>query len=241
MAFADANMRKDEMEKIQVKGKLHKVTVYEVTDLKDRWSEHSVIPPHVAERYRPMAKLIEIPEEVVLGVESLDGALGHSRMTALLSYAIADHLGLNEGQKKTILAAAYLQDIGKEAVPHHILNRGGSLTEQETKLTEKYVPESIAALKRMGYVDPALLDIVQHHHEWWAGGGIPDGLKGEAIPVGSRITSVAESYVAMTSWRPYHEPWDARIALSELQKETEKGRFDPHVVEMLSNLLKPPS
>ena len=241
VAFADANMRKDEMEKIQIKGILHKVTVYEVTHLKDRWSDVTTIPPHVAEEYRSVAKLIEIPEEVVLGVEALDGAVGHSRMTALLSYAIADHLGLNEARKKTILVAAYLQDIGKEAVPHHILNRGGSLTEQETKLTEKYVPESIAALKRMGYVDPALLDIVQHHHEWWAGGGIPDGLKGEAIPVGARISSVAESYAAMTSWRPYHEPWDARIALSELQKETQKGRFDPKVVEVLSNLLKPPS
>jgi HD-GYP domain-containing protein (c-di-GMP phosphodiesterase class II) len=238
VAFADANMRKDEMEKIQIKGKLHKVTVYEVTHLKDRWSDLMAIPPHLAEKYQSVEKLIEIPEEVVLGVESLDGSLGHSRVTALLSYAMADRLGLNEDLKRTILQAAYLQDVGKEAIPHHILNRAGSLTEQEIKLTEKYVPESIAALKRMGYVDPALLDIVQHHHEWWAGGGIPDSLQGEAIPVGARITSVAESYSALTSWRPYHEPWDSRVAISELHKGAEKGRYEPRIVEVLVELLK---
>ncbi|PYV18301.1 MAG: hypothetical protein DMG21_05420 [Acidobacteria bacterium] len=241
VAFADANMRKDEMEKVQVKGMLHKVTVYEVGQLKDRWSDVTVVPPHLSEGYRSVGQLIEIPEDVVLGVESLDGSVGHSRMTALLSYAIADHLGLNEDLKKTILFAAYLQDVGKEAVPHHILNRGGSLTEQETKLTDRYVPESVAALKRMGYVDPHLLEIVNHHHEWWGGGGIPEGLVGEAIPVGARITAVAESYAAMTSWRPYHEPWDTRVAMSELRKGVEKGRFEPRSVNALAELLAPPA
>lgn len=241
VAFADANMRKDEMEKIQVKGKLHKVTVYEVGQLKDRWGDLTVIPPHVSDGYRPVAELIEIPEEVVLGVEALDGSIGHSRMTALLSYAIADRLGLNEDLKRKILLAGYLQDIGKEAVPHHILNRGGSLTEQETKLTERYVPESVAALKRLGYVDAHLLEIVNHHHEWWVGGGSPDGLVGEAIPIGARITSVTESYAAMTSWRPYHEPWDSRVAMSELRKGVEKGRFESRVVEALAELLLPPA
>ena len=73
-------------------------------------------------------------------------------------------------------------------MPHHVLNRGGSLTDQESKLVEKYVQESVAACRRMGYVDPHLLEIVLHHHEAWDGTGYPDGLRGEDIPLGARIT-----------------------------------------------------
>lgn len=238
LAYADANIKKDEFEKIQLKGKLQKITVYEVTGIKDRWSDASVIPPALAEKYRAVEAHIEVPEELVLAVEALDGSVGHARVVALLSYAVADHLKLNEELKKTILQAGYLQDIGKEAVPHHILNRGGSLTEQEGKLLEKYVQESVATMRRIGYVDPRLVEIVNHHHETWAGNGYPDGLVGEAIPIGARITAVTEAYSALTSWRPYREAWDPRMALSELRKGVEKGRYDPRVVEALVDVLK---
>ena len=239
LAYADANFKKDEFEKIQLKGKLQKVTVYEVVGIKDRWADAAVIPPAVAEKYRAAEGQIEIPEDLVLAVEALDGSVGNSRVTALLSYAIADRLGLAEDMKKNILLAGYLQDLGKEAVPHHILNRIGSLSEQESKLVRRYVLESVSACKRIGYVDPRLLEIVGHHHEAWDGTGYPDGLKGEAIPLGARITSVAEAYSALTSWRPYHEAWDARVALSEIRKDVEKSRFDPKVAEALFDLLRP--
>jgi HD-GYP domain-containing protein (c-di-GMP phosphodiesterase class II) len=164
--------------------------------------------------------------------------VGHSRVVALISYALGDRLKLNEELKRAILLAGYVQDIGKEAVPHHILNRPGSLTEQETKLLDRYVQESVATLKRLGYVEPQLLEIVGHHREVWKGDGYPDGLQGEAIPIGARITAVAEAYSALTSWRPYREAWDARMALSELRKGAEHGRYDPRVVETLIELLK---
>jgi len=236
LAYADANIKKDEFEKIQLKGKLQKVSVYEVTGIKDRWAETTVIPPAIAERYVKAALLIEVPEDVVLSVEALDGSLGHARVVALLSYALADRMRLNEDFKTTILRAAYLEDIGKEAVPHHILNRTGSLTEQEIKLLEKYVDESVASMKRLGYVDPRLLEIVKHQHEMWNGGGYPDGLAGEEIPLGSRITAVTGAYSALTSWRPYREAWDSRVALSEIRKGVDKGRYDPNVVDALVGL-----
>lgn len=238
LAYADANIKKDEFEKIQLKGKLRRITVYEVAGIRDRWNDPAVIPPAIAEKYREAQAHIEIPEDLVLAVEALDGSVGHSRVVALLSYAIADHLHLNEDLKKTIMQAGYLQDIGKEAVPHHILNRGGSLSEQETKLLEKYVPESVAACKRMGYVDPRLIETILHHHEAWNGSGFPNGLSGEAIPIGARVTAVAEAYSALTSWRPYHEAWDARVAISEIRKGVEKGRYDPNVAEALFEILR---
>jgi len=239
LAYADANFKRDEYEKIQLKGKLQKITVYEVTGLKDRWRDPAVIPPAIAAIYAKAESHIEIPEEVVLAVEALDGAVGHCRVVALLSYALADRLKLNEEMKKTIMLAGYLQDMGKEAVPHHVLNRAGSLTDQESKLIEKYVHESVAACKRMGYVDPHLLEIVLHHHEAWDGTGYPDGLHGEDIPLGARITAVAEAYSALTSWRPYHEAWDTRVAISEVRKGMERGRYDPKVTETLIELLRP--
>ncbi|MHB8652612.1 MAG: HD domain-containing phosphohydrolase [Terriglobia bacterium] len=241
LAYADANIKKDEFEKVQLKGKLQKITVYEVTGLKDRWSDPSVIPPALVEKYRHIEAHIEVPEDLVMAVEALDGSVGNSRVTALLSFAIADHMKVNDDLKRIILQAGYLQDIGKEAVPHHILNRAIALTDQETKLMQKYVMESVASLKRIGYVDPRLLEIVKHHHESWDGGGYPDGLKGEAIPLGARITAAAEGYAALTAWRPYRDAWDARVALTELHKGVKMGRYDPQVIDVIVDLLKWPS
>jgi adenylate cyclase len=238
VAYADAVMKRDEYEKIQLKGKLRRVAVYEVTGLRDRWRDPTVIPPRLSDKYLPVQNELEVPEQVVLAVEALDGSVGHGRCVALLSYALADHLNLSEDAKKTILQAGYTQDLGKEAVPHHILNRGGSLSEQEAKLLERYVVESVATLRRLGYVDPRLLEIVLHHHEMWNGKGYPDRLGGEEIPIGSRITSVAEAYSALTAWRPYREAWDQRVALSELRKGAEQGRYDPRIVDALVEMFQ---
>ena len=143
--------------------------------------------------------------------------------------------------KRTILRAGYLQHIGKEAVPHRILNSPRSLTDQESLHVVKYVFESVDTCRKMGYVDPQLLEIVLHHHERWNGKGFPNHLKEEAIPLGARITAVAEAYSALTAWRPYHEAWDMRVALSEIRSDMERGRFDPKVVEALNELFRPAS
>jgi adenylate cyclase len=238
LAYADASLKKDEYEKIQLKGKLHKISVFEVKGVKSRWHDPNIIPPSLVAKYRDIEAGIKAPFDAILAVESLDGSIGRGLLTGMLSYAIADHMKLNEDLKRTILQAGLLQDMGKEAVPHHILNRPASLTEQEIKLIEKYVFESIAILKRLGYVDETLLDIVKHHHELWNGNGYPDKLEGEAIPIGSRITAIAEVYGAMTSWRPYRGSWDVRLAVNELRKDTEKGHYDPKVAETLFEILK---
>ena len=236
LAYADANIKRDEFEAIQLKGKRHRIIVYEVKGIKDQWNDPQVIPPAVAAKYGTAESLIDIPEDAVQAVEGLDGAVGHCRVVALLSYALADRLGLDPTLKVTILRAGYLQSLGKEAVPHHILNMPRSLTDQEVSLIEKYVLESAAACRKMGYTDPQLLDIVLHHHEMWNGKGYPDRLKGEEIPLGARVTAVAEAYSALTSWRPYHGMWDSRVALNEIRNDMERGRFDPKVVKALQEL-----
>jgi adenylate cyclase len=238
LAYADANIKRDDYEKIQLKGKLQRIIVYEVTGIKDRWDDPHVIPPDVAAKYGPATAYIEVPEDVVLPIEAVDGALGHCRIVALLSYAIAERMGLNEATRRIIMRAGYLQILGKEAVSHRILNSPRSLTDQEAGHVEKYVAESVAACRKLGYTDPQLLDIVLHHHEAWDGRGYPDKLKGEDIPLGARITAVAEAYSALTSWRPYREAWDSRVAMNELRNDTERGRFDEKVVTTLAELFR---
>jgi HD-GYP domain-containing protein (c-di-GMP phosphodiesterase class II)/class 3 adenylate cyclase len=238
LAYADANIKRDEFERIQLKGKLQRITVYEVKGIKDRWKDPKVIPPAVSAKYSPIESFIEVPEQAVQAVEALDGAVGHCRVVALLSYAIADRLGLDPAMKETILRAGYLQNLGKGVVPHHILNARRSLTDQESSQLEKYVPESVAACRKLGYVDPQLLDIVLHHHEAWNGRGYPDRLKGEAIPLGARITAVAEAYSALTSRRPYRDGLDSRAALNEIRNDVERGRFDPKVMQALEAIFR---
>jgi len=138
----------------------------------------------------------------------------------------------------TNIAGAVTVSASVNLFPGGALNNGtGSLTDQESKLLETYVHESVAACLRLGYNDPQLLQIVLHHHETWNGSGFPDRLQGEAIPLGARITSVAEAFSALTSWRPYRDAWDARAALSEIRKGAEKGRYDPKVVETFNEVL----
>jgi adenylate cyclase len=237
LAYADACFKRGEVDRIQLKGKQNKIPVYEVEGIKDRWKDPAVIPPDVAAKYGGAAGLVDLPHDLVLSVEALDGSVGHSRVVSLLSYAIADRLKLNDAVKKTILTAGYLQGVGKEAVPHRILNSTGSLTDQEAKVLETYVQSSVAECQRLGYDDPRLLEIVLHHQEAWDGSGYPGRLRGEAIPLGARITSVAQVFSALTSWRPYHEAWDARAALTEIHKDGLKGRYDPKVVEALNETL----
>ncbi len=238
LAYADANLKRDEFERIQLKGKVQRVMVYEVRGIKDRWNDPKVIPSPVAAKYGTAEPLIEVPAEVVLAVEALDGAVGHCRVTALLSFAIADRMGLDQATKVIVMRAGYLQSLGKGAVHHHILNVPRSLTDQEAALIEKYVPESVAACRKMGYTNPELLDIILHQHEQWNGRGYPDKLKGEDIPLGARITAVAEAYSALTSWRPYHALRDSHGAFIELRSDVERGKFDPKVVKALEEVFR---
>lgn len=237
LAYAEACFKRGEVDKIQLKGKQKKIPVYRVEGIKDRWNDPAVIPSAVAEKYNPAALLSALPLDAVLSIESLDGSVGHARLVALLSYAVSDRLKLSESLKSTILSAGYLQDLGKEAVPHHVLNGSGSLTEQESKLLETYVHSSVAACRRLGFEDPHLLEIVLHHHEAWDGSGYPGRLRGEAIPIGARVTAVTQAFSALTSWRPYHEAWDVHAAMNEIRKGADKGRYDPKVVDALEELL----
>ncbi len=93
-------------------------------------------------------------------------------------------------------------------------------------------------MKKMGYNNPSVLNLVRYRHEHYKGrSGYPGELKGNDIPMGSRIIAVAAAYDALTSWRPYRDSWERHAALGEISREVEKGIFDPAVVSTLIKLI----
>jgi HD-GYP domain-containing protein (c-di-GMP phosphodiesterase class II) len=238
VAYAETNLKLKEFERIALKGKRRRVEAYEVTALKDPLDNRDKIPQRFYERFGSAAGLLAVPLEVVLPVEALDGSVGHARVVAVLSHALAAQFDLTDRERLAVLQAGFLADIGKEAVPHHLLNRRGGLMAAESDLLRQHPVESTRRMRAMGYDNEEVLRIVRHSHELFKGSGYPDGLAGEAIPLGSRIVAVADAYDALTSWRPYREPWERRSALEELRHGTERGLYDPKVVEALIRILE---
>ena len=237
LAYADASVKLDDFEKVAIRGLGQKQAVFRAVGLVDPLLNRERFPQPFHDRYHHVPGMVEIPEDVVLPTEVMDGCVGHSLSVAVLSYALGDQLGLAEELKRHLLVAGRLQDLGKCIVWHHILNRRGVLSEQERKDLERHVDESVSIARRMGYEDPQTLEIIANHHELLNGEGYPRRLKGEEVPLGGRIACVADVYCALTERRPYRRAWDCRVALSEIHKGAAAGRFDPQVVDALNRLM----
>lgn len=237
LMYAEANINKDKFEKIEVKGKKSRISVYEVTGLKDVLQDPAKIPASLYAAYRDNDTFHDLPQEMILPVEALDGRVGHARVVSFLAYAIADRLGLEEQEKQDIMMAACLSDIEMGSVSHHLLNRSGRLTELELKEIEKHPLQATRVIKELGYNRDIVLDSVLHHHEMYNGRGYPFGKKGDDIPIGARIIAVADAYDALTSWRPYREPWERQAALAEIERCVDRGNFDPKIVHTLMELV----
>lgn len=238
VAYADATLRRGEAGKISVKGKRRRVEAYEVVRLKDPLEERAKIPQRFYDEHAAAARLIGIPLDVVLPVEALDGSVGHATVVAVIAFALAQPFDLTDREKLEILRAAFLADVGKEGVPHHLLNRRGSIMPGEAEILRQHPVESTRVMRAMGYDQEPLLKIVRHSHELYRGGGYPDGLAGEDIPLGSRIVAVADAYDAVTSWRPYRDAWERRAALEEIARSVERGLYDPRIVDRLVRLME---
>ncbi|GAC1564950.1 MAG: hypothetical protein NVS3B14_01130 [Ktedonobacteraceae bacterium] len=158
-----------------------------------------------------------------------DDTSAHSIRMVHLAQETARILGCSEEEIHLIRLAALLHDIGKVGVPHEILHKTGPLTDEEWKVMRRHPGIGRQILTQAGGKFELLSHIVIAHHERWDGKGYPYGLSEESIPLGARILSLADSYDAMTSDRPYRKamlPLDARI---ELQR-CSGNQYDPHVV-----------
>jgi diguanylate cyclase (GGDEF)-like protein/putative nucleotidyltransferase with HDIG domain len=171
-------------------------------------------------------------EALSLAIEAKDHTThDHLRRVQVYAVEIAKDLALNLEQLNAIRAAAMLHDIGKLAVPEHILSKPGRLTPEEFEKMKIHPIVGAEILDRVQFPYP-VVPIVRSHHEKWDGTGYPDGLKGEAIPVGARILSAVDCFDALASERPYRQAMTPQEAMNALAAE--KGRsFDPSVVEIM--------
>jgi diguanylate cyclase (GGDEF)-like protein len=191
------------------------------------------------------ALLYERLERAYLGTaEALAAALeakdaytaDHARSIVAQAEAVARRLGLTEDELRDLRFAAVFHDIGKISVPEAILHKPGPLSAEEREVMERHTIVGEQILAPVEFL-AAVRTLVRHEHERWDGAGYPDGLRGEAIPLGSRIILVCDALHAMTSDRPYRKAMSFDRAKTELRKHA-GTQFDPTVVGALLELLE---
>ena len=159
---------------------------------------------------------------------------GHSRRVTAFTMAIARAMGLPGEAVATIARGAFLHDIGKMAIPDKILQKPGKLDADETAIMKEHCFKGYQIVKKIPFLTAAC-EIVYSHQERFDGTGYPRGLKGEEIPLGARIFSVADTLDAITSDRPYRAARSLAVARKEIQDWSGK-QFDPEVVEVFLSM-----
>lgn len=171
-------------------------------------------------------------EALALAIEAKDQPT-HSHLRRVQVYAceIGRELGLRDTDLEALRAAAVLHDIGKLAVPEHIISKPGQLTPEEFEKLKIHPIVGAEILERVQFPYP-VVPIVRAHHEKWDGGGYPLGLKGEEIPIGARILSAVDCLDALASDRQYRRGRPLNQAMQEVAAEAGKS-YDPKVIEVL--------
>jgi putative nucleotidyltransferase with HDIG domain len=154
----------------------------------------------------------------------------HIRRVQDNSLSLARAIGITDDvQLQAIRAASLLHDVGKLAVPEHILNKPGRLTASEFEVMKRHAPVGADILSMIDFPYP-VVPIVRHHHENWDGTGYPDGLSGEQIPIGARILQVVDCFDALTSDRPYRPAMKTADAL-QILSERRGVMYDARIVD----------
>jgi diguanylate cyclase (GGDEF)-like protein/putative nucleotidyltransferase with HDIG domain len=170
-------------------------------------------------------------EALALAIDAKDQtAQSHIRRVQVYATSIARGLGMSDTEIQGVKTAALLHDIGKLAVPEHILSKPGPLTQEEFQKIRVHPQVGAEIISAVPFPYP-VAPLILSHHERWDGKGYPQGLKGEEIPLGARILSVVDYYDALTSDRPYHKAMTHEAALALLQQEAGRA-LDPAVVQI---------
>jgi diguanylate cyclase (GGDEF)-like protein/putative nucleotidyltransferase with HDIG domain len=154
----------------------------------------------------------------------------HVRRMQIYAEGLGELLGVSEAELAALRAGALLHDVGKLAVPDHILNKPGVLTPAEFEKTKIHTVVGAEILSRVDFPYP-VIPIVRHHHERWDGRGYPDGLKAEQIPMTARIMSVIDCFDSVREDRPFR-PGKSREEAIDLLKKGIGTHFDPRIVDM---------
>lgn len=160
--------------------------------------------------------------------------VSHSQNTANLARLICKELGLNEKTTDLIYYAGLLQNIGKITLPEKIFATNGKLSPEELKKVQGHINTGVNLLMNINFLSE-VVPYINYQTERYDGSGKPEGLKGQSIPLGSRIIAVADVFSAMTSDRPYRKAMDVPQAIDIMQSES---KWDPVVIDALKRVVK---
>ena len=161
---------------------------------------------------------------------------GHSERVARYSIGIGKNLQLPEKEMRNLRISALLHDVGKIGIADRILRKPGALSDDEFEVMKGHPAKGAAIMSGVAQ----LIDIIpgmKYHHEKWSGGGYPDGLEGEQIPMQARIVAIADTFDAMTTNRPYQKAMEIGYVVEKI-KSFAGTRFDPRVVDAFVNAVK---
>jgi HD-GYP domain-containing protein (c-di-GMP phosphodiesterase class II) len=177
----------------------------------------------------------ELPKDILIEVMEyvIEDLHGHVHRVSDLAVDLGKGLGLGDDNLDRLALAGVLHDVGKIHLDPGILGKPGPLTEDEFELMRRH-PEMGFAMTR-NRLDPKVAEAILYHHERFDGRGYPFGLKGDGIPILSRIVLVADAFDAMTSIRAYQPALPVDYAVSEIRGNA-GTQFDPQVVEVFLEL-----
>jgi putative nucleotidyltransferase with HDIG domain len=171
-------------------------------------------------------------ETLALAIEAKDQTTGkHLQRVRVYAMELAKELGLSEDETEALRAASVLHDIGKLAVPEHIISKPGKLSPEEFEKMKIHPTVGAEILEQVDFPYP-VVPIVRAHHEKWDGSGYPNGLTGEAIPIGARILAAVDCLDALASDRQYRKALPLDEAMAKVVADAGKS-FDPQVVAIL--------
>jgi len=174
-------------------------------------------------------------EALALAIDAKDqSAQSHIRRVQVYAAGLARALGMSENEIQGVKTAALLHDIGKLAVPEHILSKPGPLTQEEFQKIRIHPQVGAEIISGVPFPYP-VAPLILSHHERWDGKGYPSSLKGDEIPLGARILSVVDYFDALMSERPYHKAMNFDAAIALLRQESGKA-LDPRVVQMFIDM-----
>ena len=223
-----------------------------ITWLNDRraWQAYALVIPVIYVMYRSyrlylgkledeknhveqMAALhLRTIETLALAIDAKDHTTHeHLQRVRVFAVELGKEMSLSDSELEALRAAALLHDIGKLAVPEHIINKPGRLSPEEFEKMKIHPSVGGDILERVNFPYP-VVPIVRAHHERWDGTGYPKGLKGEEIPIGARILAAVDCLDALSSDRQYRRAMPLEVAMERIVCEAGK-QFDPRVVEIL--------
>jgi putative nucleotidyltransferase with HDIG domain len=171
-------------------------------------------------------------EALALAIEAKDETTGeHLHRVRVYAMELAKELGLTDDETEALRAASVLHDIGKLAVPEHIISKPGRLTPEEFEKMKIHPIVGAEILEQVRFPYP-VVPIVRAHHEKWDGSGYPNGLAGEDIPIGARILAAVDCLDALASDRQYRKALPLHEAMAKVVADAGKS-FDPKVVSIL--------